>query len=229
MDRCQIETIARSQLLDKRENRDREPGWLFYHGLRTARLAQTIIDHAGLETEAEVLFAGCLLHDLGKGREPHQETGAHLARDLLAAHCSHAELNSICELILLHNQRNHSQTYPPAVRALQDADLLDHLGPVGVWLAIYRSGNRGQTGSELLRHRQSGAHLSSRQEMRELLNFEISAAIFDQRLAWEHSFFDSFGDHYFDGASVASPPPGEAAARFAEPLSPTAKITPSRP
>jgi uncharacterized protein len=199
MDHRQIEQIARAHMLDRQEQTEREPGWLFYHGLRTAKIAEEICNLLGLQTDRDVMFAGALFHDIGKGSEPHNQKGAELTERLLAKHCTKEELAQICEIVRLHNQRHESKAHPSHVRAVQDADLIDHAGPIVSWLAFYWSGTHNETIHDHIRFITGEENAKNRMEMRSRLNFDVSVAMFDERVCWEDSFFKTFREVYFDG------------------------------
>lgn len=199
MNREQIERIARSRMLLRQEHDGREPGWLFYHGLRTARIAEELCGLLDMDADRDTVFAGALFHDIGKGSEPHHLRGAELTATALAGHCDGDRLDRVCEIVRLHNQRRASADHAPAVRVVQDADALDHVGPVVPWLAFYWSGTRGETADDHVRFITGGDHVRYLQKMRSLLNFDVSVAMFDERVRWQENFFETFRQAYFDG------------------------------
>ena len=195
----QIEAIALAEMGTRQGLKTREPGWLFYHGLRTARIAGQLCDALGDDVNRDVLFVGALFHDVGKGTDPHNEHGAELARRLLAAECSDAELAQICEIVRLHNQRRDARTHPASVRIVQDADNLDHVGPIVAWLAFYWSGVRNETADDHVRFATGEENIKYREAMRSYLNFDVSRGLFDARVRWEDDFFGTFRKVYFKG------------------------------
>lgn len=199
MNREQIELIARNLMLNRQEHDGREPGWLFYHGLRTARIAGELCGILNVDTDSDTLFAGALFHDIGKGSEPHNLKGAELTAGALAGHCDGDRLERVCEIVRLHNQRRPSGDHAPAVRVVQDADVLDHVGPVVPWLAFYWSGTRNETVDDHARFITGRDHVRYLQRMRNMLNFEVSIAMFDERVRWQENFFATFRKAYFEG------------------------------
>jgi len=200
MNRELIERIASARMLKRQEHNGREPGWLFYHGLRTARIAETLCSRLNLETDRDVIFAGALFHDIGKGSEPHNVKGARITAKALEKHCSVDELTRVCEIVRLHNQRHASGEHSDAVRVVQDADVIDHVGPVVPWLAFYWSGTRNETAGEHVRFITGKGHAGYLQRMRSQLNFDISVTMFDERVCWQEEFFETFRNAYFGGA-----------------------------
>ncbi|PLT29954.1 HD domain-containing protein [Peribacillus deserti] len=71
------------------------------------------------------MYCGALLHDLTKGIEPHNETGADLVKSLLQPYCPEEEIYPISEIVRLHNKRGNSD-FPIHIKIIQDADVLDH-------------------------------------------------------------------------------------------------------
>jgi uncharacterized protein len=199
MDLKRIEAIAFQEMGGRKELKTREPGWLFYHGLRTARIAEQLREALGDDVNRDVLFAGALFHDIGKGTDPHNEHGAEVTRRLLAGECSEAELAPICEIVRLHNQRRDAKSHPVPVRIVQDADNLDHVGPIVAWLAFYWSGTRNETAEEHVQFASGDENAKYREAMRSYLNFDVSRRLFDERVRWEDEFFGTFRKVYFEG------------------------------
>ena len=82
---------------------------------------------------------------------------------------------------------------------MQDADLIDHVGPIAPWLAFYWSGAHHEAISDHVRFVTGEENEKYRSGMRSLLNFDISIAMFDERVRWEDGFFEAFRGAYFDG------------------------------
>ncbi len=199
MNREQIKELARMQMLERKEQNAREPGWLFYHGIRTARIAEGLCGILRMKIDSDVIFAGALFHDIGKGSEPHNVKGAELTEKLLENHCTEDQLTQVCEVVRLHNQRHDSKDHRPSVRVVQDADLIDHVGPIVPWLAFYWSGTHNETINDLIRFVTGEKNDRYRKGMRRRLNFEVSVKMFDERIRWEDSFFETFLKVYFEG------------------------------
>ncbi len=201
MDLQQIDQIARREMEHRREKQHqaREPGWLYFHGLRTARIAAELASTIGANVNGDVMFAGALFHDIGKGAEHHNERGCEAVKTLLAELASSAEIEEICEIIRLHNQRQKSADQPLAARLVQDADLLDHVGPVGAWLAFYWSGAHGETVRQHVDFITGQENQEYRNGMRDGLNFDVSRKMFDERIRWEDRFFSTFAKTYTEG------------------------------
>jgi uncharacterized protein len=116
-----------------------------------------------------------------------------MARDLLSGICQPEEVKGICEIILQHAQRERANECTVETRIVQDADLLDHVAPIGLWLAFYWIATHGERIDDLLRYlhsEESSRHLTW---MRNALNFDISVDIFDQRAEHGRQFFADSG------------------------------------
>ena len=85
MDRQKIIEIARVAMAQRQPRQEREKGYVFHHGLRTAKIAMKLFDSLECpdKTCPDILFCAALFHDVGKGTEPHNETGAKIASELL--------------------------------------------------------------------------------------------------------------------------------------------------
>jgi uncharacterized protein len=177
----------------------REPGFVFYHGRRTAQIALKLAGQIDAQVDRDILYAGALFHDVGKGSNPHNEVGAHMVRDLLGGVCQPEELERICQIVREHNQRRQPNAYAPETRLVQDADLLDHVGPIGPWLTFYWNATHGETIDDALCffHSEENAHLQ--ESTRNALNLDISVRIFDQRIAFERQFFAALERAHTEG------------------------------
>jgi uncharacterized protein len=192
VDIAKIDQIACEHMADSRPNPDREPGFILHHCRRTALITLRMAEQINVNVHRDILYTGALFHDVGKGTEPHNETGAHLVRDLLCRICQEDELDRICEIVRLHNQRGKSNDYAPEIKVVQDADYLDHVGLLGVWIALYCHGTRAETIDDALRYFHGDERASALAYMRMGLNFDLSVRIFDQRVDDEARFFNEF-------------------------------------
>ncbi|MFN2298261.1 MAG: HD domain-containing protein [Anaerolineales bacterium] len=199
MDISRIEQIAREHLADRRVIRDREPGWAFYHGCRTAKIAMRLCDELDVRTGRDTIYAGALFHDAGKGSENHHVAGEAAARELLRDVCAPDELDAVCDIVGKHCLRNRASEFTEAVRIVQDADLLDHFGPIESWLAFYWSGVRGAAFGDHLQFKTGEGSIAERRRKRAMLNYDASKRMFDDRLAWEEEFFSRFHRVYREG------------------------------
>jgi uncharacterized protein len=199
MDLARIEPIAEEALARRQEHAAREPDWLLHHGRRTARLALWLCDQVQAEVDRDALYVGALLHDIGKGNEPHNETGAAMTSALLASLCTPTELVQICELIRCHTLYGQQAELSAAAKLVQDADILDHVGPIGLWLAFYWSGAHHERMADHTRFIHGEENARYRTKMRALLNFAAAQRLYDERIAFEDAFFAQFHRVYQQG------------------------------
>ena len=199
MDIEKVERVAYDSMANRKEQNAREPGWLYYHGHRTAQIAMWLCETLQAEADRDEVYVGALFHDIGKGSEEHNEAGADMARSLLADLCTPEELSGTCEVIRSHNQRRSPSEFSAGVKIVQDADLIDHVGPVVPWLAFYWSGSHNETIHDHIRFVTSEDNDRYRQGMRNALNFDVSRRLFDERIAYEDKFFATFHRVYFEG------------------------------
>lgn len=199
MDIRRAKEIAEQQMAARKEQSAREPGWLFHHGMRTGKIALRLAQILKANVDKNVLFAGSLFHDIGKGTDPHNLTGSRLATELLAEVCAPEELVQICEIVELHNQRHESKNHPMSARIVQDADLIDHVGLIVPWLAFYWCGAHNETIDDHIGFVCGEQNEKYRKGMRSRLNFDVSIEIFDERVRWEDEFFTTFREVYFEG------------------------------
>ena len=139
-----IVQIAQTEMAGLRTD-TREPGWILYHGQRTGKLAVLLAGKLKCQIDCDILYTAGLFHDIGKGNDLHNEVGANLTRNLLSGIVTSTELDTICDVIRYHNQREKSDSFSDYVKLVQDADLIDHVGLIDVWMAFYWSGHHGES------------------------------------------------------------------------------------
>ncbi len=75
MDIEKIDQIAHENMAQRRPDPNREPGFILHHGRRTAQIALRLAEQINVNMHRDILYTGALFHDVGKGTEPHNETG----------------------------------------------------------------------------------------------------------------------------------------------------------
>ena len=195
--------LARSIMSQRKSHPAREKGYIFYHGLRTAKIAMKLFDSLGRPDEVcpDILFCAAIFHDIGKGTAPHNETGASMVSELLKDHCKPEEISDITHIIRQHNKRLNSREDSTALRIHQDADILDHFGTQSqsVWLKFLWSSVHEETPEQALQFYNGQENQEWITGARSVLNFDISRQIFDKRLNFERRFFDLFAHENMDG------------------------------
>ena len=87
----------------KKSHKERGIGAAYFHGMRVANgvieLRKRLFEDDSMD---DVLRCAGMFHDIGKGIEPHNHTGAVLVRDLLKDEMAETELDQVCRLISAH-------------------------------------------------------------------------------------------------------------------------------
>jgi len=209
-----IKRIAQTEMAEKRSSPCNERGDKYAHGERVAKLAvrlrQLILPNEnGYD---DFLTVAAWFHDICNvfdDRTQHALVGADRTRELLTVHCTVEELEQICGLIAVHDDRKPAdKEYSNAVKIHQDADHLDHFGSFETWrLATYTMGRNETVGDALdyLQNRWPNDNARWRSE----LNFDLSRKIFDDKTAFFKSFIERFtvesaGGIFIEGAILHS-------------------------
>lgn len=192
MDLDALRELAQRSMGKRRTHAEREPGFVYYHGQRVAEIALQLrkLIFPADDTMDEVILVGGWFHDVGKGIEPHWEYGALLAREMLKVHCTADELERIVEIVGSHTLRKQRE-YPPYVKLVQDADLLDHYGSMDIWFEFRWCAVSGKKAEEALEfygaeYDENIARLCS------LLNFPQSVEVFKEKAAYARAFAERF-------------------------------------
>jgi uncharacterized protein len=105
----------------------------YAHTDRVVRVAAILAEKE--RADAEVVQTGALLHDIGRVvGEPHNETGASLAGDILKryAHYPQEKTEKIVKIIIHHPIAFRSKLESLEERIVWDADKIDLLGVIGI-------------------------------------------------------------------------------------------------
>lgn len=188
MDRSKAQDKAREVLLDIVSHERREPGWAYRHGLRTANLALWLRERLfpGEERMDDLLYAAGLFHDCAKDDvEDHAAAGALRAAAYMEGIAEARDIPVVVRAIHMHNKRNEPST--DLEKILQDADIIDHFGTIEVWLNVSYSVLGGE-GPERSLDFYDNYWDGMVKELREMLNFDLSKAIFDDRIRFNNEF-----------------------------------------
>jgi uncharacterized protein len=199
MDIKKVEQVAYDYMADRKGHQEREPGWEYYHGHRAARIAVWLCGEMNFNIKLDTIYAGALFHDIGKGSEPHNEVGAAITKKSLKNLCTTDEMNTICDIIMNHNQRGQLPHFSEDILIVQDADVLDHVGPIGPWLTFYWTGMHNETFNDHIRFIEGDENAATQKRMREGLNYELSKRVFDERIDYEKHYFAQFKRVYLEG------------------------------
>ncbi|MDD4796353.1 MAG: HD domain-containing protein [Eubacteriales bacterium] len=196
MDREQLLDIARREMAQQVSHQEREPGWVLRHGSGTARLALEL-RKALLPADGDIddtLYAAALFHDCGKYADAHQahaQAGSQRARQLLAGVVQAQELDVICHAILVHDKRK-AQPYTQLEYLLQDADILDHMGSIEIWLNFNYSARTGRDAAFSAEFYESREFRDMTDMNRSLLNYSQSVIAFQEKLEFALLFAERF-------------------------------------
>lgn len=185
-----LDSLAEHYMGRRKSHIEREIGHVYFHGKRVASSVLLLRKKLFPEDDShdDVLYCAGLFHDIGKGIEPHDRTGALLVRDFLREELTAQELEAVCGLILAHDDRQPgSDKHSPWAKLLQDADVLDHFGIQGVWLSFTYEAYAGQKGMYELPEFYETEWEEVVSRNRDVLNFGISKEIFDEKIQYERS------------------------------------------
>ncbi|MDF2985115.1 MAG: hypothetical protein K0R50_625 [Eubacterium sp.] len=186
-----IRELACKHLADRKAHREREKGFIFYHGERVGKIAVALreILLPGNSAKDEIMKAAAHFHDVAKGIEPHGEYGAVLVKEILKDHCSSHEIDEIAELIFYHQKRKKDPDYSEFIKIFQDADMLDHYGTIEIWMNFHYYAYMDQPIGESVKFYKE--HFDQHAaDMKNLLNFDVSLAIFEDKIRFIKSFAD---------------------------------------
>jgi uncharacterized protein len=190
MDLEKITHIAFDNMAHRKAHPSREKGFIFYHGHRMAKMAMGLCEKLGYDGDREVIYVAALFHDIAKGLNPHNEMGAYITRELLKDECPEHRLNQICAIIHNHVDKGRPDHYDDPAKIVQDVDVLDHVGALEPWMAVFWAANHNETIDYVLRFERSEreTHIA---RMRHKLNYVISKTIFDERRTIETDYFQA--------------------------------------
>ncbi|WP_350343585.1 HD domain-containing protein [Proteinivorax tanatarense] len=189
MNVCKAKEIAYENLREVKY-KERETGYLFYHGERVANLAIKLTEKLGglSSKHKDRLYLAAIFHDVAKGREPHNFTGAVLTKKLLKNVVSKNELEEIAKLIYYHNKRENRSLSLPA-KVLQDADIIDHTGTLDVWLGMHYVVSEDLSPKRCINFFLGGKWNQMVEQQRQKLNYNISKNIYNRRVLYAERFF----------------------------------------
>lgn len=189
MDFIRLEQLAENYMKNRRFQKYREPGCVYYHGQRVAKgvvqLRRLVTDN---DSHDDILRCAALFHDIAKGMKPHSHFGALLTRDILKDELTPYEMDEVCRLIQAHGDRRPAKEFHDMwVWLIQDADVLDHVGACGIWLSTNHSAYRQKPVSDLVDWYESGFDAEI-EKYRERLNLTVSEAILNSKADFERQF-----------------------------------------
>ncbi|HHT37735.1 MAG: HD domain-containing protein [Candidatus Wallacebacter cryptica] len=178
----EIRELAYQHLANRKAHKERELGFIYYHGQRVAKIAvklrQLVLPND--DSWDQELTAAAYFHDIAKGIEPHAVYGSIIVREILADYCTKEQLDRISELVRWHQFRDHTKEYHDYIKILQDADTLDHFGAVEIWMNFfYYAHVEGTLEDSVEFYQTKYPEIAGR--ARSALNYEVSKTIFDEK------------------------------------------------
>lgn len=189
MDLEAIRELAFKHMANRRAHKEREIGFIYYHGQRVAKIAvklRKLLIPDDPSRDQELTAAG-YFHDIAKGIEPHSVYGAVLVREILAEHCTPEQLDFISDLIRHHQFRDPSKGYHDYIKIIQDADILDHVGVVEIWMNFQYCAHADMTLTDSIRFYETEFPALAA-KIRSLLNYDLSRQIFDDKCRFVMDF-----------------------------------------
>jgi len=184
-----IKQIVQAEMSNKRSSPYNEIGDKYYHGKRTANLAlklrQQILPN--VDDYDNILSVAAWFHDICNGMANHSKLGAKCTRELLTSHVTADELDQICHIIAIHDDRNHDSNYSDIVKIHQDADHLDHFGTLDIWRCVAFTIGNGRTMNDALDFF-NNTRPTETIRWRSELHFDISKRIYDDKEKYMLSF-----------------------------------------
>ena len=197
MDLDAIAKIAADEMANKRSYPWKALGDKYYHGQRTAKLAVRLrqILFPEMTDKDEILTVAAWFHDICNSRDVHRkvhgEKGAELVRELIAEHCTAIELDEICGLITIHDERG-TESDSIILKLHQDADHLDHLGTNAVRRTINDAAGQDRPMREEMREKREHLFEAKTAIWRIEVHFDLSRRIYDEKMAFFFEFADRF-------------------------------------
>ncbi len=195
MDLQAIKQLAFELMGNRRSHVGKEKGNKYYHGERVANLIIKLRKHIlpNDDSHDEILTAAAWFHDISNGSDDHGKEGAKKTREVLAKYCSDYEIEEICKIISVHDDRSSKcDLYSDYIRLHQDADHLDHFGTFDIWMQFIYAIQHDHSFDEII-HWFRNTRREEAKHYREELNFEISKKIFDEKNQFVMYFGERLG------------------------------------
>lgn len=187
-----IDELAAKLMINRKAHRERERGFVYYHGKRVGNSAMELRrllfpDHPELD---DALRLAGMFHDVGKGLSPHGRYGSVIFTEALHDIVDDKDLIAFCSDMILHHGDRQTDPSPfnISTQLLQDADMLDHSGSYGVWMCaqFYSVFDGCMTDGVKFNAETSEKYYADNVD---LLNFDLSKSIFRDKIDAENAFF----------------------------------------
>jgi len=185
-----IKELSFEHLGNKSSHPWKERGNKYYHGERVAKLVIKLRKFIIPEDDShdDILTVAAWFHDIMNGIENHAKEGAKKTRELLDGYCSQYEIEEICKIISVHDDRYSDRSlFSDYIKLHQDADHLDHFGTFDIWIRFFYAAHHDETINEVIDWFQN-VRSKEVDKYREELNFEISKKIYDEKSEFVRNF-----------------------------------------
>jgi uncharacterized protein len=127
-------------IVKERMSAIKETAHSYEHVERVKNIATLLAEEEG--ADLELVRLGAILHDIGRAiGEPHNETGARLAREILSEMGYPEEMiNKVTRIVLCHRQSLSYELETLEEEIVWDADKIDLIGVTGVLRAFHWAG-----------------------------------------------------------------------------------------
>jgi len=170
--------------------------FIIYHSLRVACYVERILKDEGQRLSSDellILRLAAVLHDLGRlvKVEGHAEISAQLVEAWLAADSRRSETikdpHRLRYLILAHSNKDHPET-DLAAQILKDADILDEIGVMSIFMASNWLDRSSSTFFADLLERLDGHELRTCDKQMARLGTKTAKAILQQKMGFIQGF-----------------------------------------
>ena len=196
-----IKEIVQTEMAEKHNPpRYIERSTKYAHGQRVAslvlRLRKLILPDKNEYDDILTVAAWC--HDICHGVDNHWTAGAKRTKIILNGYCTPQELEQICSIIAVHDDRKPDSNYSDLIKIHQDADLLDHLGALEIWLHAAHIASRNGSITNKLQY-----FLDTRPtevtRWRDELNYDVCKPIYDDKIGFAEVFMKRLAVEYNGG------------------------------
>lgn len=174
-----IAELAAREMKGRASHKEKETGNKYFHGCRTARLAEQLAENIAYKGTLETIIVAAWFHDICNGSENHEVSGAEKTADLLKEHYPEKEIQEIYHYISLHDSRN-KRNLSLGLQILQDADFLDHFGTFEIWNSFQYAFSKDIPMVETAQMILQNGEQQFREEIQSL-HFEISKKLYIEK------------------------------------------------
>jgi HD superfamily phosphodiesterase len=194
MDMNKIKELAYANMANKSSHPWKEKGNKYYHGERVAsiliKLRKIILPED--ESHDDILITAALFHDIMNGIDNHAIEGACLTKNILKNYCTPDELDAVCNIISVHDDRHSDRNlFSDYIKLHQDADHLDHFGTFDIWSCFIYAVPHEQSILDIIDWFVNIRPTEDERYLNEL-NYDVSKMIYLEKSEFLKSFIERF-------------------------------------